>query len=199
MSNEGKIVQIIGPVVDADFSGAEKLPEIYNAIEVHYDLNGVNTKLVLEVQQHLGDGWVRAVAMSTTEGLKRGLKVVNTGKPISVPVGECVLGRIFNVTGDAVDERGPVNATKYYPIHRPAPSLVEQATSAEILETGIKVIDLICPFTKGGKSARSVGQGSARPLSSWSSLTILRRSTEVTPSSPGSVNGPARGTTYTGK
>jgi F-type H+/Na+-transporting ATPase subunit beta len=159
MSNEGKIVQIIGPVVDADFSGAEKLPEIYNAIEVHYDLNGVNTKLVLEVQQHLGDGWVRAVAMSTTEGLKRGLKVVNTGKPISVPVGECVLGRIFNVTGDAVDERGPVNATKYYPIHRPAPSLVEQATSAEILETGIKVIDLICPFTKGGKVGAFGGAG----------------------------------------
>jgi len=159
MSNEGKIVQIIGPVVDADFSAAEKLPEIYNAIEVHYDLNGVNTKLVLEVQQHLGDGWVRAVAMSTTEGLKRGLKVVNTGKPISVPVGECVLGRIFNVTGDAVDERGPVNATKYYPIHRPAPSLIEQATSAEILETGIKVIDLICPFTKGGKVGAFGGAG----------------------------------------
>ena len=159
MSNEGKIVQIIGPVVDADFSAAEKLPGIYDAIEVHYDVNGVNTKLVLEVQQHLGDGWVRAVAMSTTEGLKRGLKVVNTGKPISVPVGECVLGRIFNVTGDAVDERGPVNATKYYPIHRPAPSLIEQATSAEILETGIKVIDLICPFTKGGKVGAFGGAG----------------------------------------
>ena len=150
MSNEGKIVQIIGPVVDADFSAAEKLPGIYDAIEVHYDVNGVNTKLVLEVQQHLGDGWVRAVAMSTT---------VNTGKPISVPVGECVLGRIFNVTGDAVDERGPVNATKYYPIHRPAPSLIEQATSAEILETGIKVIDLICPFTKGGKVGAFGGAG----------------------------------------
>ena len=159
MSNEGTIVQVIGPVVDADFSAAEKLPEIYNAIEVNYDLNGVNTKLVLEVQQHLGDGWVRAVAMSATEGLKRGLKVVNTGKPISVPVGECVLGRIFNVTGDAVDERGPVNATKYYPIHRPAPTLVEQATSAEILETGIKVIDLICPFTKGGKVGAFGGAG----------------------------------------
>ena len=159
MSNEGKIVQIIGPVVDADFSAAEKLPEIYNAIEVYYDLNGVNTKLVLEVQQHLGDGWVRAVAMSTTEGLKRGIKVINTGKPISVPVGECVLGRIFNVTGDAVDERGPVNATKFYPIHRPAPTLIEQATSAEILETGIKVIDLICPFTKGGKVGAFGGAG----------------------------------------
>ncbi|MCB1207575.1 MAG: F0F1 ATP synthase subunit beta, partial [Verrucomicrobiae bacterium] len=140
MSNVGTIVQIIGPVVDADFSNSEKLPEIYNALEVMYDLNGESSKLVLEVQQHLGDGWVRAVAMSTTEGLKRGLKINDTGLPISVPVGEGVLGRIFNVTGTPVDERGPVNAVKTYPIHRPAPSLVEQATSAEILETGIKVI-----------------------------------------------------------
>jgi F-type H+-transporting ATPase subunit beta len=159
MSNAGKIVQIIGPVVDADFSQAGKLPEIYNALEVNYDLNNVSTKLVLEVQQHLGDGWVRAVAMSTTEGLKRGLPVIDTGKPISVPVGEGVLGRIFNVTGDPVDERGPVNATKTYPIHRPAPSLIDQATSAEILETGIKVIDLICPFTKGGKVGAFGGAG----------------------------------------
>ena len=159
MSNVGTIVQIIGPVVDADFSNSEKLPEIYNALEVMYDLNGESSKLVLEVQQHLGDGWVRAVAMSTTEGLKRGLKINDTGLPISVPVGEGVLGRIFNVTGTPVDERGPVNAVKTYPIHRPAPSLVEQATSAEILETGIKVIDLICPFTKGGKVGAFGGAG----------------------------------------
>lgn len=159
MSNAGTIVQIIGPVVDADFSGAAKLPEIYNALEVTYDVNGESTKLVLEVQQHLGDGWVRAVAMSTTEGLKRGLKINDTGLPISVPVGEGVLGRIFNVTGTPVDERGPVNATKTYPIHRPAPSLVDQSTSAEILETGIKVIDLICPFTKGGKVGAFGGAG----------------------------------------
>jgi F-type H+-transporting ATPase subunit beta len=159
MSNVGTIVQIIGPVVDADFSSAGKLPEIYNALEVTFDTNGESTKLVLEVQQHLGDGWVRAVAMSTTEGLKRGLKINDTGLPISVPVGECVLGRIFNVTGTPVDERGPVNAVKTYPIHRPAPALVEQATSAEILETGIKVIDLICPFTKGGKVGAFGGAG----------------------------------------
>ncbi len=159
MSNEGKIVQVIGPVIDADFSGAEKLPGIYAALEVLYDVNGESNKLVLEVQQHLGDGWVRAVAMSSTEGLKRGLAITDTGGPISVPVGECVLGRIFNVTGDAVDERGPVNATKRYPIHRPAPTLIEQATSTEILETGIKVIDLICPFTKGGKVGAFGGAG----------------------------------------
>lgn len=159
MSNEGTIVQVIGPVVDADFSKAANLPEIYNALEVSYDLYGEPTKLTLEVQQHLGDGWVRAVAMSTTEGLKREMKIVDTGSPISVPVGEGVLGRIFNVTGDAVDERGPVNATKYYPIHRPAPELIDQSTSAEILETGIKVIDLICPFTKGGKVGAFGGAG----------------------------------------
>jgi len=159
MSNVGKIVQVIGPVIDADFSGAEKLPEIYNALTVDYDVEGEPVKLTLEVQQHLGDGWVRAVAMSSTEGLKRGLPITNTGAPISVPVGEGVLGRIFNVTGDAVDERGPVNATKTYPIHRPAPSLVDQATSTEILETGIKVIDLICPFTKGGKVGAFGGAG----------------------------------------
>jgi F-type H+-transporting ATPase subunit beta len=116
-------------------------------------------KLTLEVQQHLGGGWVRAIAMSSTEGLKRGMPITNTAAPISVPVGECVLGRVFNVTGDPVDERGPVNAEKRYPIHRKAPSLIEQDTSASILETGIKVIDLICPFSKGGKVGAFGGAG----------------------------------------
>ena len=159
MSNQGTIVQVIGPVIDVDFSQAEKLPEIYNALEINYDLYGTPTKLVLEVQQHLGDGWVRAVAMSSTEGLKRGMAITNTGDAITVPVGNCVLGRIFNVTGDPVDEKGPVNFEKRYPIHRPAPSLADQATSAAVLETGIKVIDLICPFTKGGKVGAFGGAG----------------------------------------
>ncbi len=159
MSNVGNIVQVIGPVIDADFSDADKLPAIYNALEVEFDVSGESIKLVLEVQQHLGDGWVRAVAMSSSEGLKRGLPITDTGAPISVPVGEGVLGRIFNVTGDAVDERGPVNATKTYPIHREAPALTDQAGSTEILETGIKVIDLICPFTKGGKVGAFGGAG----------------------------------------
>ena len=159
MSNKGTIVQVIGAVIDADFSKADKLPHIYNALEVTYDLYGSETTLVLEVQQHLGDGWVRAVAMSTTDGLKRGMEITDTGAPISVPVGAGVLGRIFNVTGDAVDERGPVTYEKKYPIHRPAPPLVEQSTSAEVLETGIKVIDLICPFTKGGKVGAFGGAG----------------------------------------
>ena len=159
MSNKGTIVQVIGAVIDADFSKADQLPAIYNALEVTYDLYGAESTLVLEVQQHLGDGWVRAVAMSTSDGLKRGVDITDTGAPISVPVGPGVLGRIFNVTGDAVDERGPVPHDKKYPIHRPAPALVDQATSAEILETGIKVIDLICPFTKGGKVGAFGGAG----------------------------------------
>ncbi len=158
-NNEGTIVQVIGPVVDADFSASEKLPAIYNALEVEYELYGKPNKLTLEVQQHLGDGWVRAVAMSTTEGLKRGMQILDTGDAITVPVGEGVLGRIFNVTGDPQDEKGEVNADKRYPIHRPAPALTEQSTSAQILETGIKVIDLICPFTKGGKVGAFGGAG----------------------------------------
>ncbi len=125
MSNTGTIVQIIGAVVDADFSNAEKLPAIYNALEVTYDLYGSETTLVLEVQQHLGDGWVRAVAMTTTDGLKRGMPILDTGDPITVPVGGGVLGRIFNVTGDAVDERGEVPHEKRYPIHASAPPLVD--------------------------------------------------------------------------
>ena len=158
MSNTGKIVQIIGPVVDVDFSAAQ-LPKIYDALETTAEVNGQKSKVVLEVQQDLGEGWVRAVAMSSTEGLRRGGDVIGTGAPISVPVGDAVLGRIFNVTGDAVDEAGPVLTEKRYPIHRSAPLLVEQDTQAQILETGIKVIDLICPFTNGGKSGAFGGAG----------------------------------------
>jgi F-type H+-transporting ATPase subunit beta len=158
MSNTGKIVQVIGPVVDVDFS-AGKLPKIYDALETTADVNGEKSKVVLEVQQDLGESWVRTVAMSSTEGLRRGGEVRDTGAPISVPVGEAVLGRIFNVSGDPVDEAGPVITEKKYPIHRSAPLLVEQDTQAQILETGIKVIDLICPFTKGGKSGAFGGAG----------------------------------------
>ena len=158
MSNIGKIVQIIGPVVDVDFSGAT-LPKIYDALETESVVDGQKSKVVLEVQQNLGENWVRTVAMSSTEGLRRGGDVIDTGAPISVPVGEAVLGRIFNVSGDPVDEAGPVVTEKKYPIHRNAPALVEQDTQAQILETGIKVIDLICPFTKGGKSGAFGGAG----------------------------------------
>jgi F-type H+-transporting ATPase subunit beta len=159
MSNIGTIVQVIGPVVDVDFSATGKLPEIYNALEINYDLGGKSNKLVCEVQQHLGDGWVRSVAMSSTEGLKRGMSVSDTGAPITVPVGEEVLGRIFNVTGEAIDDQPSPKTEKRYPIHRKAPALVDQNPSAQILETGIKVIDLICPFTKGGKVGAFGGAG----------------------------------------
>jgi F-type H+-transporting ATPase subunit beta len=160
MSNQGTIVQVIGAVVDADFSKAPQLPGIYNALEVSYDLFGVHTKLVLEVQQHLGDGWVRAVAMSASDGLKRGMVLQDTGKPIAVPVGKQILGRIFNVTGDLVDENVPLpHPEMRSPIHRPAPSLVEQSANTEILVTGIKVIDLICPLLKGGKGGMFGGAG----------------------------------------
>ena len=157
--NKGNIVQVIGPVVDVEFPDEKGLPRIYNALEIEYEVYGQPTKLTLEVQQHLGENWVRSIAMSSTEGLKRGMSVTDTGGPITVPVGEAVLGRLFNVTGDAIDNRGAVNYTKRYPIHRPAPSLTEQDTTAKILETGIKVIDLVCPFTKGGKVGAFGGAG----------------------------------------
>ena len=158
-SNTGTIVQVIGPVVDVEFSGDAKMPPLLTALEVDYEIEGKKTSVVLEVQQHLGDDWARAVAMSSTEGLKRGMPVKDTGAPISVPVGEGVLGRVLNVLGHPVDERGPVQAVKHYPIHRQAPPLTEQDTQARVLETGIKVIDLICPFTKGGKVGAFGGAG----------------------------------------
>jgi len=158
MSNTGKIVEISGPVVDVQFDQAN-MPAIYQALTVIFKPSGVETTLTLEIQQHLGEGRVRAIAMSSTEGLVRGMDVVDTGGPISVPVGEGVLGRIMNVTGDPVDERGPIKHEKRYPIHRPAPALVDQDTSSSILETGIKVIDLICPFIKGGKVGAFGGAG----------------------------------------
>src|ERR1700761_4363530 len=132
IANVGKIVQVIGPVVDVEFSDGH-LPELFNALTVDYTVNGKPAKLTMEVQQHLGEGWVRAVAMSLAEGLKRGNEVIDTGAPISVPVGDAVLGRIFNVLGEPTDERGPVQAEKRYSIHRPAPALLDQDTKSEVL------------------------------------------------------------------
>jgi F-type H+-transporting ATPase subunit beta len=154
---KGKVVQVVGPVVDVEFP--EGRPGIYNALTVEYEVLKEPVKLTLEVQQHLGDNCVRTISMSGTEGLKRGFEVADTGGPISVPVGDGVMGRVFDVTGNPVDERGPVKAEKRYAIHRPPPPLVEQATSPEVLPTGIKVIDLICPFLKGGKVGAFGGAG----------------------------------------
>src|SRR5205809_8050733 len=125
--NIGKIVQVVGPVVDVVFP--DKLPAINNALTVDFKVQGTPARLTLEVQQHLGDKWVRTISMSGTEGLKRGFEVTDSGRPISVPVGEGVMGRVFDVTGKPVDERGPIEAEKYYPIHRSPPPLVEQSTS----------------------------------------------------------------------
>jgi len=155
--NKGRVVQVVGAVVDVEFP--EGRPAIYNALTVEYEVQKQPVKLTLEVQQHLGDNWVRTISMSGTEGLKRGFEVADTGGPISVPVGEGVMGRVFDVTGEPVDERGPVKAEKRYAIHRPAPPLVDQSTSPEVLPTGIKVIDLICPFLKGGKVGAFGGAG----------------------------------------
>ena len=153
--NEGLITQIIGPVIDVEFQQGE-LPEIYNALNITMDDGRV---VVAEVQQMLGSNRVRTVAMSSTDGLKRGMKVVNTGEPIKVPVGKPILGRILNVIGQPVDEMGPVETDEYLPIHRESPKLVDQNTEIEILETGIKAIDLIQPYQKGGKIGLFGGAG----------------------------------------
>ena len=162
--NKGKIVQIIGPVVDAEFT--EQLPAIYNALTVEYELEGESAKLTLEVQQHLGDNWVRAVAMSSTEGLKRGMDITDNGKPISMPVGEGVMGRVFNVTGDAVDEQGPVQPDKdadgndiYNPIHRLAPELKDQSTTPQVLSTGTQGDRPHMPVSEGRKVGAFGGAG----------------------------------------
>ncbi|MGB0001779.1 MAG: F0F1 ATP synthase subunit beta [Candidatus Acidiferrales bacterium] len=160
--NKGKIVQVVGPVVDVEFT--ENLPAIYNALTVEFRVDSEQFKLTLEVQQHLGDNWVRSVSMSGTEGLKRGYEVIDTGAPISVPVGDGVMGRVLDVCGNPVDERGPVKTTKYYPIHRAAPKLVDQSPSPQVLQTGIKVLDLICPFLKGGKVGAFGGAGTGKTV-----------------------------------
>ena len=145
----GKVIQITGPVVDVEFPTGE-LPAIYSALEIQRPSDegsdGADDRLVVEVQQHLGNNWVRAVAMSTTDGLARGLDVVDTGAPITVPVGEATLGRVFDVLGHPIDGKGPVKATKSLPIHRDPPAFEEMETEAQVFETGIKVIDLIAPF-----------------------------------------------------
>jgi len=156
----GEIVQIIGPVLDVRFEEGE-LPEIYHALAVKRD-NG--ELVVAEVQQHLGNNWVRAISMQTTDGLRRGMKAVNTGGPITVPVGKETLGRVFNVVGETIDGKGPVKSARRDPIHRAPPLFTDQSTTAEIFETGMKVVDLICPFLKGGKSAVFGGAGTGKTV-----------------------------------
>src|SRR5688572_11463146 len=156
---QGKVVQVIGPVVDVEFAGSG-LPEIYTALTVtNPAIDSRQDNLVIEVAQHLGERTVRCVSMDTTDGLVRGSVVKNTGKPIQMPVGKEVLGRILNVVGLPVDDGGPVNAKKFYPIHRPAPKFTDQAVKIEAFETGIKVVDLLAPYRRGGKVGLFGGAG----------------------------------------
>ena len=150
----GKVVQVIGPVIDIKFD-SDSLPNLYNGINI----NMGEHILVAEVEQHVGDDIVRAIAMEATEGLKRGMEAIDTGKPISVPVGDEVLGRLFNVLGNPIDNAGEINAKESYPIHRPAPSFKDQSVEPEMFETGIKVIDLLAPYQKGGKIGLFGGAG----------------------------------------
>jgi F-type H+-transporting ATPase subunit beta len=158
MSN-GKIVQVMGPVVDVEFEGGD-LPEVLTALKTtNPSINDKADNLTIEVALHLGERTVRAIAMDTTDGLRRGQDVSSTGSPIMIPVGPETLGRIMNVIGEPVDERGPIDAKMTYPIHRPPPEFVDQSTSVELLETGIKVVDLVAPYSKGGKVGLFGGAG----------------------------------------
>lgn len=159
MSNIGRVIQVIGPVVDVEFP-PEQLPPIYNAIKIEGQVGEIKVSLTAEVMQHLGDNTVRAVAMSSTDGLTRGMQAVDTGAPIKIPVGKGTLGRVFNVLGETVDKDSkPVEAEAFWPIHRPTPAFEDQATQTEILETGIKVVDLIAPYARGGKIGLFGGAG----------------------------------------
>jgi F-type H+-transporting ATPase subunit beta len=159
VQTQGKVTQVLGPVVDVEFPPGN-LPEIYTALRVsNPSISKEEGNLVLEVAQHLGENTVRTVAMDSTDGLARGVPVKNTGSPIVVPVGKATLGRILNVVGDPVDELGPVKATEHWPIHRPSPSFTDQDVRVQIFETGIKVVDLLCPYTRGGKTGLFGGAG----------------------------------------
>jgi len=156
----GRVVQVLGGVVDVEFP-SDSMPEIYEAVEVQRE---GDEPLVLEVEKHLGENWVRCVAMESTDGLPRGVPAAATGAPIRVPVGPTTLGRVFDVLGRPIDEKGPVASDLYYPIHRPAPEFVEQSTKVEVFETGLKVVDLIAPFTKGGKTGIFGGAGVGKTI-----------------------------------
>ncbi|MBU6175377.1 MAG: F0F1 ATP synthase subunit beta, partial [Planctomycetes bacterium] len=154
----GRISQVIGSTFDAEFP-EDGLPPIYNAVKIESEKKGIKISLTGEVQQHLGGGKVRCVALGSTDGLMRGQDCVDLGKPVSVPVGNGTLGRVFNVLGEPIDQRGPVPTNEYWPIHRPAPAVSELSTNTEVFETGIKVIDLLTPFVRGGKAGLFGGAG----------------------------------------
>ncbi|HBJ37847.1 MAG TPA: F0F1 ATP synthase subunit beta, partial [Planctomycetaceae bacterium] len=154
----GRVTQVIGSTFDIEFPSGH-MPPIYNAVKITSEHKGVSLNLVGEVQQHLGGGRVRAIALGSTEGMMRGMEVIDTGKPVSVPVGKATLGRVFNVLGEPIDKRGPVSADDFWPIHRQAPPVNELSTNTEVFETGIKVVDLLTPFVRGGKAGLFGGAG----------------------------------------
>ena len=186
----GKITQVIGTVVDVEFP-SESMPGIFNALETEI----AGEKLVLEVEQHVGNNWVRCLALGPTDGLKRGTETVDTGRPISVPVGDPTLGRLFNALGDTIDNLEEVESDEKWPIHRQPPSFDQQATDVEMLEMGIKVMDLIAPSPRAARSARTEVRAPARRSSSRSSYATSAPSTRACPSSPESGSAHARATT----
>jgi F-type H+-transporting ATPase subunit beta len=157
-STTGRVTQVIGSTFDVEFS-EDNLPDIYNAVKIEKETKGVKVKVTGEVQQHLGGGRVRCVALGSTDGMVRGMDVVDTGAPVTVPVGKETLGRVFNLLGEPIDGRGPVNAADHWPIHRDAPRLEELSSKTEVFETGIKVVDLLTPFVRGGKAGLFGGAG----------------------------------------
>ena len=185
---QGKIVQCIGAVVDVEFP-REHMPHIYDALKLE------GSPLTLEVQQQLGDGVVRTIALGSSDGLRRGLMVTNTGKAITVPVGKATLGRIMDVLGNPIDERGPVDQTLTASIHRAPPSYDELSPSQELLETGIKVIDLICPFAKGGKVGLFGGAGVGKTVNMMELINNIAKAHAACRCSPASASAPAKATT----
>ena len=188
----GRGSQVIGAVVDVEFP-SDQLPDLNNAITVELGDGDQRTRIVLEAAQHLGNNTVRCVAMSSTDGLQRGAKAVDTGRPISVPVGEGVLGRVFNVLGETIDGRDDeVKAVRVEPIHRPAPAVDEVEPADEMLETGIKVVDLLAPYARGGKIGLFGGPVSVRRFSSWNSSVTWPKSTVDIRSFPVWESGPGK-------
>jgi F-type H+-transporting ATPase subunit beta len=194
MASTGVISQVIGSTFDAQFP-EDDLPEIYNAIRIDTNHKGNEIHLTGEVAKHLGGGMVRAVALGSTDGLTRGMACQDTGAPVSVPVGEPVLGRVFNLLGEPVDEQGPVNTDKRSPIHRDPPEFVDLNPKTEILPTGIKVIDLLCPFVRGGKIGLFGGAGVGKTVIIQEMIARVAKSSAATPSSAASASGPVRATT----
>src|SRR5687768_2814069 len=163
MPATGKVTQVIGSTFDAEFP-EDQLPEIYNAVKIEAQNDGTTIRLTGEVASHLGGGRVRAVALGSTDGLRRGMDCADTGAPLAVPVGKETLGRVFNLLGEPIDNRGPVAATERRPIHREPPEFTDLTPKAEVFETGIKVIDLLTPFVRGGKAGLSGGAGLAKTV-----------------------------------